>query len=82
MPDSMGQCDTTKGHLDIRSGQSPFEHRDTVLHEALHAVLHQQGRFNSYEEEEPYVRAIATGLMGVFQDNPEFASWLIAPITQ
>jgi hypothetical protein len=48
----------------------------------MHAVLHMQGRESGGEVEEEYVRALATGLTGVFQDNPELAAWLIAPIKE
>jgi hypothetical protein len=83
MGDAYGLTHYDKGLLDIANGQAPFDTRDTVLHEAMHAILAQQGRtsFGS-EEEELYVRALATGLMGVLQDNPEFAKWLIQPLTK
>ena len=81
--DAYGLTHYDKGAIDIATGMSPFDTRDTVLHEAMHAILAQQGRttFGS-DEEELYVRALATGLMGVLQDNPEFAQWLIEPLSR
>lgn len=76
MPDALGLCYTDKGLIEIRKGQDPHELRDTVLHELCHAILSTQGREYGAELEELYVRALATGLIGVFQDNPELASWL------
>ena len=62
--------------IEISTDQGLGELKDTVLHEALHAILHTQGREYEGEVEELFVRAIATGLYGVFQDNPKFALWL------
>lgn len=77
-----GLCHYSKALISISTGQDQFDTRDTLLHEALHAILYQQGRLTmGNEEEEIYVRAISTGLMGVLQDNPLFAKWLIQPIT-
>lgn len=81
MAGNLGLTHYSLGAIDIASGQDDFDTRDTVLHETFHAVLAQQGRTSfGNEEEEQYVRALATGLMGVLQDNPEFAQWLIHPI--
>jgi hypothetical protein len=86
-PSAMGDCcgltHYDKGLLDVAACQTPFDSRDTALHEAMHAILAQQGRTTfGNEEEELYVRALSTGLMGVLQDNPEFARWLIQPLTR
>lgn len=76
MPDVLGLCHSDKGLIEYRKGQEPHELRDTVLHELFHAILATQGREYGEEVEELYVRAIATGLIGVLQDNPELAAWL------
>ncbi len=76
-----GECDYDNATIRLATKLSPFDLKDTLLHEVLHAILGQQSSwFRSVEEEEQYVLAIATGLTGVLQDNPEFAQWLIAPI--
>lgn len=80
--DAHGLTHYDKGRLDIATGLTPFDTRDTVLHEAMHAILAQQGRTTfGNEEEELYVRALATGLLGVLQDNPAFAKWLTQTLT-
>lgn len=81
MGDVYGLTHYTTGSIDCASGLGEFDTRDTLLHEVMHAILAQQGRTTfGNEEEELYVRALATGLMGVLQDNPDFAQWLIQPI--
>lgn len=81
--DAYGLTHYDKGLLDVASGLGSFDTRDTLLHEAMHAILAQQGRTTfGNEDEELYVRALATGLMGVLQDNPDFAQWLIQPISK
>lgn len=83
MGDNLGLCRCTEGVIEIRQDQSAFELRDTVLHEVLHAMMHHQGRTGSGPaDEETHVRCTATGLMGVLQDNPLFAKWLITPINK
>jgi len=76
MGDAAGLHWGAKSRIDILAGQTPVEEADTLLHEVMHAILYCQGREYGGEVEETYVRALATGLIGVLQDNPEFASWL------
>ena len=80
--DCVGLCHYDKGVIDVALSQTPFDTRDTTLHEVLHAILLNAGFQRSTDEEERYVLALATGLTGVLQDNPEFAKWLIQPITK
>lgn len=75
-----GECDYGPAILRIRAGMSQFDRKDTVLHEIMHAILHMQGRENDPAVEETFVRPLATGIIGVMQDNPELAAWLAAPI--
>jgi hypothetical protein len=79
MGEAAGLCHQADGVIDILRGQRPFDEADTVLHEVLHAIRYCQGRENGGEVEEDYVRSLATGLIGVLQDNPEFAQWLCSP---
>ena len=44
--------------------------RTTLLHEVMHAVLRQQGRYYCKAEEE-YVTALANGIITVLDDNPK-----------
>lgn len=79
---SDGECDYDKAVIKVRDGLNDFSRKDTLLHEIMHAILHQQGRNDDPEEEERYVRALATGVIAVFQDNPRLAAWLAAPIVE
>lgn len=60
--------------LDIDNCGGMFNVADTLLHEVMHSVLRQQGRVYA-DEEEVYVRALATGLAGVFRDNPDLLKY-------
>lgn len=79
MPEAAGLCHRGDGLIDIQAGQRPFDEADTILHEVFHAIRYCQGREDGGETEEDYVRSLATGLIGVLQDNPEFAAWLCSP---
>ena len=64
------------GLIEISKGQSEDEMKDTLLHEVFHALLHTQGREYGGEVEETYVRALATGFVGLLKGDPAFISWL------
>lgn len=77
LPDAFGQCDGEDGVIDIdpKRCAEPFIAQDTLLHEALHAILRQQG--HAYDEhEERLVGALATGLVAVMHDNPKLVEYL------
>lgn len=61
--------------VDIDNCGGLFNVADTLLHEVMHSVLRQQGRVYT-DEEEVYVRALATGLTGVLRDNPALLRYL------
>ncbi len=65
-----------KNLIEMETKQGPLQERDTYLHEVIHAVLNYSG-VEVCAAEEKYVRATASGLLGVFLDNPEFAQWLL-----
>lgn len=77
LPDVYGQWHEAGGKIDYRTRLASIALRDTLLHELMHAIRSTQGREYGGEVEEDYVRSLATGLIGVFDDNPEFAQWLI-----
>lgn len=81
LPDAYGQFDFA-GHIQVRNDMDAFDTKDTVLHEVFHAIRWGQGRLYGAKVEEDYIRSLATGLIGVLQDNPEFAKWLLSPIKQ
>lgn len=74
--DRMGSCDNTLQIITIDGNQSLVEEADTVLHEVLHAICYTM-KLGFPIAEEAAVSALATGLIGVMQDNPEWAKWLI-----
>lgn len=77
MRGAVGLCFYAKARIDYQTRMSNVERRDALLHEVMHAVLYTQGREYGGEVEEAYVRALATGLIGVLDANPEFTNWLI-----
>lgn len=77
-----GLCDYVKATLKIKDGQDAHETKDALVHEIFHAILYQQGREYGGETEETYVRALATGLIAVLQDNPELAAYIAKPIEE
>lgn len=76
--DRLGSCDNIFQVITRDLNQSPIEFADTTLHEVFHAICYTMRVTEDMDIEEKYVAALATGLMGVLQDNPEFAKWLIA----
>lgn len=75
---SIGTNHRQKGEIYVGEGQSPVELLDTVLHEIIHSITWLMGLGN-HQDEELFVRLIATGLVGVLQDNPALAEWLLEP---
>lgn len=75
---NLGQMFADEAKIEIRPDQEAYAEKDTLLHEVMHAIRHQQGYEDGGEVEESYVRSLATGVLGVLQDNPTFAKWLIA----
>lgn len=80
---AIGQCQYKKALIEVSSEQTPFNTRDILLHEIMHALLVKQGHvgqcFDNYSTEEKYVNALASGVVSVLQDNTELALWLIEP---
>lgn len=72
---TLGLTDWNKGTINVNPGQQPFDLRDTLLHEVMHAIRFQQGH-DTAAKEEPYVQSLATGLIAVFDANPELAAYI------
>lgn len=72
-----GECDHEEGKLNILDTMDSFMTRSTLLHEVLHAILRQQGRYYCKAEEE-YVTSLANGIINVMDDNPHFMEYLCA----
>lgn len=71
--DVLGLWHINDMRIDIKEGQHPTEEADTMLHEVIHGIsdLH---RLNLSESR---VARFATGLIAVFQDNPEFCKYIM-----
>jgi hypothetical protein len=76
---NMGNCLKDSQQLIIDPGLSDQAERDTVLHEALHALWSQTGLQKEYteEQEEGIVWQLTPRLLGFLKDNPEFVKWLL-----
>lgn len=70
-PDA-GQMQEDSLSILIKGGQLPIEEMDTLLHETIHGLDYILDLGLS----EHQVRMLATGLIGLFQDNPEFAAFV------
>lgn len=73
---TVGQCDNSNMILHILDGQHPVEEADTMLHELLHAIWFIMSIDQGGVEEEAVVRRLASGLIGVFLDNPDLLVYL------
>lgn len=71
-----GLCHNGPALIEAHKGLAPIDLADTLVHEVFHAILWRQGREENAATEERFVRALATGLIAVLQDNPDFAKWL------
>ncbi len=67
-------------HLAIKvlEGQIEIEEADTVLHETIHGIDY----LLALELTERQVRLLATALIGIFQDNPEYTTYLVRPLSR
>ena len=75
--DCYGTCQYDPPRIGLRAGLEAFAERETLLHECMHAILHQQGTNHEYELEESFVRPLAMGIMTLLADNPKLAEWLV-----
>jgi Zn-dependent peptidase ImmA (M78 family) len=68
-----GECDYDKRKISIQSGQTKAAEANTILHEILHAICHDQKLGLKYDLEEEVVTGIANGLQDFIRDNPKYA---------
>jgi hypothetical protein len=68
----MGLCSDGKQDIQVSIHQPPDALKDTLLHEIIHAIDYQM----QLGLKERQVHCLASGLVAVFLDNPEFTqSW-------
>jgi hypothetical protein len=69
-----------KALIELHKGQAVTQQRDTLVHEALHAVFNQaalaQHGFWSDDVEETLASTLAPWLLGLIRDNPELIEYL------
>lgn len=73
----MGLCDNSMLTITVEDMLPPMEEADTVFHETLHGICASMRLGLDRDTEERIVSALATGILGVLQDNPAYARWLI-----
>jgi len=78
MEDNHGLCDSNLGLIKLDRGLEQQLAREIILHEAMHAVLRQQGREYT-KVEETYVTALAPGLVSVLRANPKLVHTILEP---
>ena len=69
----LGLTHVEEGIVNIRNGQTSVEEKDTLLHEFIHVVETLMG----IGLDERQVTILAHGLIALFQDNPEFAEYIL-----
>ena len=74
----LGACGSDDTEIIYDPAQAGSILRETLLHEALHAVFSQTelDRVYSDEEEERIVWSLAPRLLSLLRDNPRFVEWL------
>lgn len=68
-----GDIDYAAQELRVKEDQAEDAQRVTVLHEAVHAILHAAGQG---EHDEALVVALGYGLYALLKDNPVLVAWL------
>lgn len=73
--DEYGETVANKGRILIQEGQDGPAEVDTVIHELLHAMLHNVDTPLSTKQEETTVTQLAHGLVELIQRNPHLLRW-------
>lgn len=76
-----GACGPDTQDLIYDPSNGPMTVRDTLLHEAMHAIAHQVGWQTDFIKidtklEEYIIQAMAPRVVELLRDNPEFVVWL------
>ncbi len=70
---AVGLCHDSDCEIDISLAQDEQQIRDTLLHEAMHAIDYAMQAGMS----EHQVHTMSSGLIALLRDNPKFAAWLL-----
>ena len=76
---TLGKCAHAKCFIMLNLSQNRAQLRDTLLHEALHAIYSEMGLCEDIKEEleETIIRRMATGTLYLLRANPKFVSFLM-----
>lgn len=76
----LGHCDEAKLQILVDLEQAAGQLRDTLLHEALHAVFAQLGLDDELGQakEEMVIRRLSPALLALLRRNPQLVSFLTA----
>jgi hypothetical protein len=68
----IGECTASKCQIVYSSDQAEQQLKDTILHEAIHAIDYTM----NLGLEERQVHALAGGVLALLLDNPDFVDYL------
>ncbi len=74
--DEYGELVTNRGLILVMPGMDPVAVVDTVLHELLHAMLHNTTTTLTTKQAETVITQLAHGLTELIDRNPEFMEWI------
>ena len=69
----LGRCDSDSCTIFLMDGMEGQQERDTLLHEALHAIDSEL----KLDFTEQQVHALASSLYALFNQNKQFAKWFL-----
>ena len=72
LPNDYGECNNEHQTIKVREDIHPENQADVLLHEVFHAI--DSGM--NLKLTERHVHGMATGLLAVIYDNPDFMEWL------
>lgn len=74
--EASGEFFAKEKKIGVDSRETGAQLVNTLIHEALHAVVYHQGLKLGDEQEELIVNSMANGLTGILVDNPGFVNWI------
>lgn len=79
--DRVGECDYSDLTIRVSHQLAPGQQRETLLHEALHAVADLAGLPSELgaDLDEKIVRRLAPLLLALMRDNPKLVAFLTEP---
>lgn len=77
--DTLGETFADDGLIEIRSTQSAANMRDTMLHEALHAIFFHSGMTQGMtrDDEERIIVTISPWILQLLRENPALVRFLL-----